>query len=268
MRPYIASLLCRLTALFAIALPAAAPASAAGLDDLEPGGRFVVAAVIDGDTLQLADGQTVRLAGIAAPKPATGAAAGDAEAASGALAALAQTRQVELFYGGRHTDRHGRLLAHVRLIEPDGVTGAWLQGELLARGLARVSTTPDSRAVAAEMLALESEARAAKRGLWAAPAYRTRTPEDVASVVDSFQIVEGVVLASGSGGGRLYLNFGTDRARDFTVALDAAARRLFRDAGIDPAGLVGHRIRVRGWVRWFDGPRIDLTHPEQMEVLP
>jgi hypothetical protein len=76
------------------------------------------------------------------------------------------------------------------------------------------------------------------------------------------------VLASGSGGGRLYLNFGTDRARDFTVALDAAARRLFRDAGIDPAGLVGHRIRVRGWVRWFDGPRIDLTHPEQMEVLP
>jgi endonuclease YncB( thermonuclease family) len=268
MRPYIASLLGRLTALFAIALAVAAPASAAGLDELEPGGRFVVAAVLDGDTLQLADGQILRLAAIAAPKPASGANARDAEAASQALAALAGGQQVELFYGGRHTDRHGRLLAHVRLIEADGAAGAWLQGELLTRGLARVSTTPDSCALAPEMLALESEARAAGRGLWAVAAYRIRTPEDVAAVPDSFQIVEGVVLASGSSGGRLYLNFGADRARDFTLALDTAARRLFREAGIDPAALVGRRIRVRGWVRWFDGPRIDLTHPEQMEVLP
>jgi hypothetical protein len=154
------------------------------------------------------------------------------------------------------------------LLETDGAAGAWLQGELLARGLVRVNTTPDSRALAAEMLALEREARAASRGLWAAPAYRIRTPDDVADVTDSFQIVEGVVLASGSGGGRVYLNFGTDHARDFTLALDTAARRLFREAGIDPAALVGHRIRARGWVRWFDGPRIDLTHPEQMEIVP
>src|SRR5262245_32336422 len=144
MRPYIASLPGRLTALFALALAAAAPALAAGLDDLEHGGRAVVAAVVDGDTLQLADGRIVRLAGIAAPKPATGADAADTEAATTALAALVQRRQVELFYGGRHTDRHGRLLAHVRVIASDGVAGAWLQGELLQRGLVRVNTTPDS----------------------------------------------------------------------------------------------------------------------------
>jgi endonuclease YncB( thermonuclease family) len=258
-----------LTALFALALALVAPvAAAASLDDLEPGGSVAVAAVIDGDTLRLADGRIVRLAGIAAPKPATGADDGDAAAARAALAALAQGRQVDLLYGGRQTDRHGRVLAHLRLVEAAGAPGAWLQGELLARGLVRVNTTPDSRALAPEMLALEGEARAAGRGLWAVRAYRIRTPEDVAGAADSFQIVEGLVLSTGAGGGRTYVNFGTDRASDFTLALDAAARRLFLAAGIDPAGLAGRRIRVRGWVRWFDGPRIDLTHPEQMEVLP
>jgi len=117
------------------------------------------------------------------------------------------------------------------------------------------------------MLAIESEARAALRALWAAPVYRIRTPDDVADVIDSFQIVEGVVLSSGSGGGRLYLNFGSDCASDFTLALDGSTRWISR-RWHRPAALVGHRIRVRGWVRWFDSPRIDLTHPDQTEILP
>jgi len=31
--------------------------------------------------------------------------------------------------------------------------------------------------------------------------------------------------------------------------------------------LKDQRVRVRGWVRQFNGPLIDVTHPEQIEVL-
>ena len=29
----------------------------------------------------------------------------------------------------------------------------------------------------------------------------------------------------------------------------------------------GKRIRVRGWLRSYNGPVIDVTHPEQIELL-
>ena len=29
----------------------------------------------------------------------------------------------------------------------------------------------------------------------------------------------------------------------------------------------GRRIRVRGWLAWRNGPQIEATHPEQIEVV-
>lgn len=29
----------------------------------------------------------------------------------------------------------------------------------------------------------------------------------------------------------------------------------------------GHILRVRGWLKSFNGPMIEATHPEQIEVL-
>jgi hypothetical protein len=36
---------------------------------------------------------------------------------------------------------------------------------------------------------------------------------------------------------------------------------------LDVASLTGKTIRCRGWLDLYDGPRIDITHPEQIEVL-
>jgi hypothetical protein len=49
--------------------------------------------------------------------------------------------------------------------------------------------------------------------------------------------------------------------------LRGRSRKLFRGAGVDPAGLDGRRIRVRGWLRSRNGPMIEATHPEQIELL-
>ncbi len=258
-----------------LGIPAAAGAAAtlegAGLAWEDP---VEVVAVVDGDTVVLADGRQVRLVGIQAPKLPLGRAGFEAwplaEEAKAALAGLALGRTVRLGYGGRQVDRHGRALAHLAIAE-GADAGLWLQREMLARGLARVYSFPDNRALVAELLAAERAARAGGRGIWADPWYRILTPDELARELfprlDSFQIVEGRVIAAELAGKRGYLNFGDDWKSDFTVSIDAAALRLFDDAGLPVQSYQGRRIRVRGWVKSFNGPMIDATHPEQIEVL-
>ncbi|CAO3416754.1 thermonuclease family protein [Azospirillum endophyticum] len=229
-----------------------------------------VAAVLDGDTLELEDGRRVRLAGIEAAKPPRNADPADgrvwplAEAATAALADLALGRRVAL-HGPAPVDRHGRLLAH--LVREDGV---WLQSALLVRGLARVHTRPDARAYAAELLAGEGAARNAGRGLWRSRIYAVRDAADPDGLFrdrDSFQLVEGVVLAVSKGGGETWLDFGADWRSDVTVHIGRAAMREVTRTGIDPLSFEGRRVRVRGWITLRNGPMIEITHPEQIERL-
>ena len=233
---------------------------------LEPGGEALAVEVVDGDTLVLEDGRQVRLVGIQAPKLRLGRPgfeawplAGEAKAA---LEALGLGKRLELSYGGRRTDRHGRVLAH---LHDSG--GRWLQGELLRRGLARVYSFRDNRALVAEMLALEGEARAAGRGIWGHPFYALRTADEAEAFVGGFQLVVGRVLDAAVVRGRTYLNFGPDWRTDFTATIAPRDRRVFAAAGVDLTALEGRRVRVRGWLRSYNGPMIEVTHPEQIEVL-
>jgi endonuclease YncB( thermonuclease family) len=233
---------------------------------LPAGERERVVAVIDGDTVKLASGLSVRLVGIQAPEPPLGR-PGFApwplgEEAKAALEALVLGRNVTLHYGGQRRDRHGRALAH--LVTEEGV---WAQGRLLEAGLARVYSFADNRALAAELLAREEAARTAKRGIWAEPFYAILSDREAARALDRFALIEGRVLKVAEAKGRTYLNFGEDWRQDFTISIDGPARRLFAQAGIEPETLAGHTIRVRGWLKSFNGPLIEATHPEQIERL-
>jgi len=74
-----------------------------------------------------------------------------------ALSKLASGAEVELRYGGTRTERHGYALAQVYVVK--GGERIWLQGELVAKGLARVYSFPDNHACVSELLAREAEAR-------------------------------------------------------------------------------------------------------------
>ncbi|MFZ5789734.1 MAG: thermonuclease family protein [Pseudomonadota bacterium] len=269
------AVLYRIAALFLVLAPALLlePRAASSTDGpslpeagLTALGTSAVAAVIDGDTLALEDGRELRLVGIQAPKLALGRPDFPtwplAAEARSALERLVQGQVLALFAGGQQTDRHGRMLAHLKRAD-----GLWIQGAMVQAGLARAYSFPDNRALARELLALEAEARAAGRGIWADPFYRVRGPDELADAIDSFQLVEGRVVSATKPKSRLYLNFGADWKTDFTVAIDAKALRLFAAAGLDPLAFQGRRLRVRGWVKSFNGPLIDVTHPEQIEVL-
>lgn len=258
-----------LTGIGAILLAAqllAAPAEA----ELRRGAEVKAENALEGDTLALSGGRTLRLAGVLAPKAGDqgrerdrASGIGDAVAAArAALERLAAGKTLTLWHGELGEDRHGRIFAYARTAD-----GLWLQDELLRLGHARVFTQAGAAERAAEMLKLEAEARVAKRGLWALANYAVRGDEEAGRFTESFQLVEGRVLKAASARELYYLNFGRDFRRDFTIGLDRAALRAFRRAGLDPAALEGKRVRVRGWVLWRGGPYIGATHPEQVEVL-
>lgn len=233
---------------------------------LAPDAEARVVGVIDGSTVLLDDGETVRLAGIEVPRHTSGGASGVkplAEKVRQTLARLVQGRRVGLAVGGMPRDRYGRLRAH--LVRSDD--GTWIQGALLAAGLARVHSLVDDRAAAPEMLVVEQRARAARLGIWSQPRYRVLTADRANDGLRNFQLVEGRVRAAAVVRGRGYLNFGDDWREDFTVSIGPRDRRRFEAEGIAIEDYEGRPVRVRGWVDSFNGPMIEATHPEQIEVL-
>lgn len=228
-------------------------------------GAAAVIEVVDGDTVRLADGETVRLVGIQAPEMARS----DSEAwplasqAQQTLAELVLDRRVGLAYGGHRRDRYDRLLAH--LVRADD--GCWLQGALLEAGMALVYSFRDNRTAVADMLAHERRARDRRRGIWAEPFYRVRTAGEADKALRGFHLVEGLVRRAAVVHDRGYLNFGEDWRTDFTISIAPRDRRLFEAEGRTVEDYAGRRVRVRGWVRSFNGPMIEATHPEQIEII-
>ena len=221
--------------LVVLLLPLAAARAEAVVEALEQGVTSPAVEVVDGDTLLLENGTEVRLVGIQAPELALGRAGFKpwplAEQAKQGLEALALGKMLTLYYGGRKLDRYGRALAH--LLRADGL---WLQGELLAAGMARVYSFRDNRRLIAEMLG-------------------------------SFQLVEGPVVGAAIVRRRGYLNFGADWKSDFTISIAPGDRKLFGPEGEDTTALEGRTVRVRGWIKSFNGAMIEATHPEQIEVF-
>ncbi len=222
---------------------------------LEPGKTVDVVRVMDPRTLELADGTTLRLSGIDSPETVS-------DEALKVLGDLVADRPVSLFYGETKSDRWRHAVAHVVLDD-----GTWLQAALLRQGLARVYSFSDNRIGVAEMLAIEAEARDAGRGLWSSWKTDVKSPAETPQLLNSFQVVEGTVAEAANVRGRVYLNFGEDWRSDFTILVPPKVRRQFDRAEIDLSVLQDKNVRVRGWVKRWNGPMIELTHAEQLEIL-
>lgn len=161
-------------------------------------------------------------------------------------------------------DRHGRLRAQIHAAD-----GTWLQGDLVGRGLAAMAAVGDQDPAALDqLLAIEGEARAAKVGVWAADVIGPQPATAVSAKEGEFVLVEGTVVAVGRGGEDVYLNFGQERRRDFTVRVRPEVAAVVKKAGLDLYSLEGRRIRVRGWVFDNGGPMIEIEQRADIEMLP
>lgn len=259
-----------MTAAMLLGTSAAAALACEGLRMVQGG---VVTQVTDGDTVVLDSGLVVRMIGTQAPKLPLGRDGFPtwplAPEAKVALEGLVLGRSVTLGYGGEEVDRYERALAQV-FVENGSAEPVWAQAHMLRSGLARVYSFPDKRQCLGQLYVAEAQARAERLGIWANPYYSVRAADRPAELLQSagqYELVEGRVLLADRSGSRVYLNFGRHWKEDFTVVIEAAALKLFSEAGLDPLTLDGALVRVRGWVDDRDGPRIEVTHPEQIEVL-
>jgi endonuclease YncB( thermonuclease family) len=232
---------------------------------LTAGPIVTVAKVGYGASFDLTTGQRVRLLGVKVPKPDQTPFEKDAEPLGDRAKAFVEDfvrgHRLALFYDDAQTDRYGRWLVHV--VRDDGL---WLQQQLLRAGLARVYSFPDNLRGVSLMLGFEQQARDAERGIWAVPYYRIRPADGVHKDVGTYQLVEGRVLSQSRGRGTVYLNFGQDWKQDFTARITKQHRRAFGKSDAFP-DYAGQRVRLRGWIRQHNGPMIELTHPEQIEIL-
>jgi micrococcal nuclease len=124
----------------------------------------VVARAIDGDTIELETGETIRYLLVDTPESTGGNDDCFGSNAAQFNADLVVGEEVELAYDVECTDHFGRLLAYVSLggDQPDDVNRLMIE-----RGYACVlHIPPNGVEVVDEYLALEEEARDAGRGLW------------------------------------------------------------------------------------------------------
>jgi endonuclease YncB( thermonuclease family) len=219
--------------------------------------------VVDGDTLRLKDGRSVRMVGLNTPETGKKGRSAEpfAEAAKSRLQALVAESDgtVSLLIGQQGKDHYGRVLANVY-----GRNGANLEAQLLSEGLGYlVAVSPNVTLVDCQQAA-ELTARKAGLGLW------RNSPVQSAAGIDQggFALVSGQIVDVQRNGGGLWIELQGSLvlriAPDLVSQFDS--RQLSR--------MKGQRIEARGWVvdrsrrgglkdgqaRWM----MPITHPAML----
>ena len=229
-----------------------------------PAGR--VHQVIDGRSFTLDDGREIRLASLEVPPASKSSPAG--RAARAALASLLAGATIELRSAAPAPDRYGRAMAYA--FAAGQPRSSSIAHAMLARGHARVGAAVGDPACAAELLSRERVARTAKMGLWNEPQYAIMAAGDLQGLVAGrgrFSVVEGKVWSVRASGGTIYVNFGRRWSQALTVTISKRQERMFSDAGLAPKALENRHLRVRGWIEVRNGPRIEASRPEQIELI-
>lgn len=223
--------------------------------------------VVDGDTLKLHDGRSVRLIGINTPELAHHGRNIEpfAQAARQRLQALVNESggRISLQVGSEARDHYGRTLAHAY-----DRGGQNLEARLLAEGLGYLVAVAPNTALVVCQQAAERVARTAHLGLWAKP--KVLAAEQVTSA--GFALVSGHVLKVERNRGGIWLEL------QGGLVLHVAGKSLAQFDWRSLQALTGQQVQARGWVidrakrgavkggqaRWM----LPLTHAAMLEVLP
>lgn len=249
----------------AFILPKSSHAASPDFGSLKKTGTATIVSVIDPYRLNTDDGRIIRLAAIDIPDYHPERSGEISLMAMRVLDDMLTGKTVTLYQSKNklaQTNRMGHFTAHLKT-----ENNIWVQGLLLDLGLSRVQTDYELPHLSKEMLALEQKARESKTGLWSYDGFQILTPDTADKYLDSFQIVEGTIHAAAMKNNRVYLNFGENWREDFTVSIPPLHRRKFSKAGLDPLALGKAKVRVRGWLQDYNGPYIEITHPEALEIL-
>ena len=158
----------------------------------------------------------------------------------------------------RYGDLHGQILLD---------NGRWLQEELVIRGFGVWSGAANYPTILRErLIAAEKAAALEMVGLWRDFTVIDANRPPRVYWDGQFTVATGIVVDVYRGPSATYLNFGEDWRQDFTVAIPSIARKKFQREGWKLAELKNRSITVRGPVRYYNGPYMELDFPEQLEL--
>lgn len=239
----------------------------------------VVTKVPSADSLLLDDGSEVVLIGAMPPvsldqSDANQTAWPPAEATRKHLEALVSGKAVDLAFAGRRLDRYGRQLAHVFLTQSVVLNQThsrhWVQGDLLANGLARAYTLPGNAACLDDLITLENRARANEAGHWGSGVFQDRNahdPRELAHYRDTFQTIEGRIDHTAKVRGQQVFDFTQSGSYRFSVWIAPPAGTSRNSSAITPESIAGKRVRVRGWIELRRNPRLTIASIRHIEIL-
>jgi len=238
----------------------------ANFQDLRLAGQGRVVQIIDPQTLRLKDGSLIRLSGLDFPDYSPDEPGDISITALRVLRDMLEGQDVNLYHTKKsdtgRVNRMGHHIAHLERKEDK----AWVQGSLIALGLARVRSSKSNPEMALQMYTLEKQARKESLGLWEIDVFKILTPEESENHIGSFQVVEGRIESVAIRRNRIYMNFGKNWRDDFTVSIAPSDRRLFSKQGLDPLQWNGKHVRVRGWIESYNGPYMEINHPQSIEI--
>lgn len=193
--------------------------------------------VIDGDTLRLGDGRSVRMIGLNTPELGKQGRSDEpfAVAARQRLQALVEASggRVGLRPGKQAKDHYGRTLAHIY-----SASGANLEAQMLADGLGfQVAVAPNVDLVACQQAA-ERSARQAGRGLW------RQSPVVKSGQIQrsGFAVVSGRVSKVQRNRGGLWIEL------QGSLVLRVAPNLVGQFDNARWPALKGKQIEARGWI--------------------
>ena len=213
-----------------------------------------VARIIDGDTLILVSGETIRLAGINTPELGYQGRPDEplARQARNALRAQLVSGSVGIEDASQNRDRHGRTLAY--LFTSDGTS---VQRALLRQGLAStVAISPNDRYLE-QFIQAEHTAWRADRGIWGLPYYVPRSADRARG---GYQFIYDRVSRIKIGKKWFAFSLGGE----FMILIRRADWKAY--FAYPPAALDQAAVAVRGWVsKKKTRARLVLNHPFMLE---
>lgn len=226
-----------------------------------------LANVIDGDTLRLKDGRSVRLIGINTTeishdgKPSEPLAERAREIVQ---SMLGRNAMVGLRFDRERHDQYGRLLAHVYL-----ANGQNIEEHLLKAGLAAQIVVPPNNDNIACYRAAEQEARTGQKGVWR-EYYRPMPVSAVPKETRGFRVITGNVLSVGQSKKSWWINFmppPKSGEQGKGVAVRISREDLDRFDADQLRALPGKTIILRGWLYSYKKQLVmRLRHPANFEV--
>ncbi len=216
--------------------------------------------VVDGDTISLVNGDSVRLIGIDTPEIGR-----DGQAhQQGALAArhyLEDLLRLEvkypIVYGVERHDHFGRSLAHLFLPAGENV-----QALLLKQGLGTSLTIPPNLGFLDCYQQLSRQARANRRGIWGLRQYQAVKVTELSGKERGYRIIEGPIVAIGKSRSSIWLNL----ENNFAIRIIRGDLEYFH--GLQFSNLKGMHIQARGLLYKRNKQlRMRLRHKVDLRIL-